>query len=222
MNQQNPISPLTARQRLMKHTFDFALALIGLCLTWWIIVLAVIIASIETRSFGLFTQARVGAGGKKFTIYKVKTMRIIKHVTTTATAGNDPRLTVTGKWMRKLKIDELPQLVNILLGQMSFVGPRPDVEGFADRLEGEDRIILTLRPGITGPATLKYRKEECILASVPDPEAYNKEVIFPDKVRINKEYIRNYTFVGDIQYIIQTVFPGRSRPGSESDAKVSV
>ncbi|MEK5166365.1 sugar transferase [Paenibacillus sp. FSL R5-0527] len=222
MNQQDTISPLSARQRFVKHAFDFGVALIGFVLTWWIMVLAVVIASADTRSFGLFAQTRIGAGGKKFTIYKVKTMRAGTQVTTTVTARNDPRVTATGKWMRKLKIDELPQLLNILLGQMSFVGPRPDVAGFMDRLEGGDRIILTLRPGITGPATIKYRHEEAILASVPDPETYNREVIFPDKVRINKEYIRNYTFAGDIRYILQTVFPGRVPSDAESDMNISV
>jgi lipopolysaccharide/colanic/teichoic acid biosynthesis glycosyltransferase len=107
--------------------------------------------------------------------------------------------------MRRAKIDELPQLYNVLLGQMSFVGPRPDVPGFADKLAGEDRVILTMRPGITGPATLKYRNEEEILASVDDPETYNRDVIFPDKVRLNRQYVQNWSFSQDIWFIWRTV-----------------
>ena len=105
-----------------------------------------------------------------------------------------------------MKIDELPQLFNVLIGQMSFVGPRPDVPGFADQLKGNDRIILTVRPGITGPATLKYRNEEELLASVTDPEEYNAEVVFPDKVRLNREYVENWSFARDIRYIWATIW----------------
>ncbi len=103
-------------------------------------------------------------------------------------------------------MDELPQLVNVLRGDMSFVGPRPDVPGFADQLQDEDTVILSIRPGITGPATLKYRNEEALLAEAEDPERYNREVIFPDKVRVNKEYIENYSLLNDIKYIFLTVF----------------
>jgi lipopolysaccharide/colanic/teichoic acid biosynthesis glycosyltransferase len=111
-----------------------------------------------------------------------------------------------GRFWRKTKIDELPQLINVLKGDMSFVGPRPDVPGYADKLEGEDRIVLSVRPGITGPATLKYRDEEALLAGQKDPERYNNEVIWPDKVRINKEYIKSYSFKNDLVYIAKTIF----------------
>jgi lipopolysaccharide/colanic/teichoic acid biosynthesis glycosyltransferase len=141
-----------------------------------------------------------------FKVIKLRTMRNIASINTTVTSLNDPRITPLGHFLRKTKIDELPQLINVFLGQMSFVGPRPDVPGFADRLMGEDRIILSVRPGITGPATLKYREEEELLAGQDNPEKYNDEIIFPDKVRLNREYVANYSFWKDIQYIYQTIF----------------
>jgi lipopolysaccharide/colanic/teichoic acid biosynthesis glycosyltransferase len=151
-------------------------------------------------------QDRVGRNGKTFKVIKVRTMRPVQGVETVVTTDQDPRITRLGRFWRKTKIDELPQLINVLKGDMSFVGPRPDVPGFADRLVGDKRLVLSIRPGITGPATLKYRDEEQILMGVEDPETYNREVIFPDKVRINLEYIREYSFWKDLKYIWVTVF----------------
>lgn len=168
--------------------------------------MAWIVASIDTRSNGFFIQTRVGKDGKLFKVVKVKTMRPTKQPGTTVTQRGDPRITKLGAFFRRTKIDELPQLWNVLIGQMSFVGPRPDVPGFADKLTGEEREVLQLRPGITGPATLKYRNEEELLAGQSDPEKYNREVIFPDKVRINLDYMRNWSLRKDISYIWQTVF----------------
>lgn len=168
-------------------------------------VFAYFAAMIDTRKNGFFIQERVGQNGKLFKVIKIRTMREGSTFNTVVTTSHDPRITPLGKLFRKTKIDELPQLINVLRGHMSFVGPRPDVPGFADQLAGEDRIILSIRPGITGPATLKYRNEEEILAAQPDPERYNQEVIFPDKVRINREYVENYRFWNDIKYILQTV-----------------
>ena len=121
------------------------------------------------------------------------------------TIKDDPRITKSGKFFRKTKIDELPQLFNVLFGSMSFVGPRPDVEGYADKLEGEDTIILTIRPGITGPASLKYKDEEALLAQQPNPKAYNDTVIWTDKVVINKAYINSWSLKKDIYYIVKTI-----------------
>jgi len=132
-------------------------------------------------------------------------MKHVEGVQSTVTTKDDKRITRSGAFFRKTKIDELPQLFNVLFGTMSFVGPRPDVPGFADTLEGEDRVILTLRPGITGPASLKYKDEEALLAKQKDPESYNREVIWPDKVKINKAYIKDWTFKKDIEYLIKTV-----------------
>ena len=129
----------------------------------------------------------------------------VENVNTTITTMHDSRITKVGRYMRKWKLDELPSLWNVLCGEMSFVGPRPDVPGYADRLKGHDRDILKLRPGITGPASLKYANEEEILAAVQDPIGYNNEVIFPDKVKINLEYYYHHTFLGDIKLIIRTI-----------------
>jgi len=194
---------MSKKDKLIKRIFDFVLALMGLLITWPIILVAWIIASIETKSNGMFSQIRVGENGKLFKIYKIKTMKDKKG--TTITTANDKRITKSGKIFRKYKIDELPQLWNVLIGDMSFVGPRPDVPGYADKLEGDDRIVLSIKPGITGPASLKYKNEEEILAQVKNPKEYNDKVIWPDKVKINKEYIKNWSLKKDIEYIIKTV-----------------
>lgn len=196
---------LSLYDRLLKRGFDIILSSVCLLLLGWIIVLAYAAAFLDTRKNGFFTQTRVGKEGKPFKIIKVRTMRDIPDITTTITTVNDPRITPLGRVLRKTKIDELPQLLNVFTGSMSFVGPRPDVLGFADRLTGEDRIILSIRPGITGPATLKYRNEEEIMAGQADTEKFNREVIFPDKVRLNRSYVENYSFCIDMKYILRTI-----------------
>lgn len=188
-----------------KRSFDIVVSFLGLTFSWWLIFIAWIIATFETRSNGFFIQKRVGKDGKIFNVIKIKTMKKVEGVDTTITSSNDVRITKSGKFFRDTKIDELPQLINVLIGDMSFVGPRPDVPGYADKLEGEDRIVLSIRPGITGPASLKYKNEEEILASQNDPKWYNDKIIWPDKVRINKEYIKNWSLKTDIEYIIKTV-----------------
>lgn len=189
----------------IKRLFDIVLAFFLLLALWWVIVLAWLVATFETKSNGLFIQKRIGKKGKIFSIFKIKTMKTVDGIETTVTTSKDQRITRSGTFFRKTKIDELPQLFNVLFGTMSFVGPRPDVPGFADMLEGEDRIILTLRPGITGPASLKYKDEESLLAKQKDPESYNKEIIWPDKVKINKAYIKEWTLKKDVEYLIKTV-----------------
>ena len=193
-------------ERIMKRSFDLIVAVIGLLITGWIIAIAYLTACLDTGSSGFFSQIRVGRNGRLFRMFKIKTMKESHAITTTVTTKNDPRITALGRFFRKTKIDELPQLINVLVGQMSFVGPRPDVPGFADNLTGEDKIILTVRPGITGPATLKYRNEEELLATQKDPDKYNRDIIFPDKVRLNREYVENYSFSSDIKYIMRTIF----------------
>ncbi|MFC1581252.1 sugar transferase, partial [Thermodesulfobacteriota bacterium] len=187
------------------RTLDVTGAAVGLLLTGWIILPAFIAASVDTRSNGFFIQKRVGRYGWVFRVVKIRTMRLSNDVDTTVTTARDPRITALGRFFRRTKIDELPQLLNVFMGDMSFVGPRPDVPGFADKLQGADRIILSLRPGITGPATLSYREEEVLLAQVEDPERYNNEVIFPEKVRLNREYIETYSFWSDIGFILKTL-----------------
>lgn len=152
----------------------------------------------------LFRQKRVGKDGRLFTLVKFRTM-VPDHGGSSVSVAGESRITPFGAKLRRYKIDELPELWNVLIGDMSFVGPRPDVPGYADRLTGRDRDILRLRPGITGPATLKYRNEEDLLASQPDPVWYNDNVIFPDKVRINLDYLEHHTFWGDLRIIFETL-----------------
>lgn len=175
-------------------------------MTFWLIILAWLAATIDTRKNGFFTQCRVGQNGRIFKVIKIRTMRDVAGINTTVTTGDDQRITPLGRFWRRTKIDELPQLINVLKGDMSFVGPRPDVRGFVDTLTGDERLILSIRPGITGPATLKYRNEESLLMNVDDPERYNRDVIFPDKVQINLRYIQTYSFWKDFKYILTTVF----------------
>ena len=182
------------------------LSVIGLALTWPIILVAWIVATVETKSNGFFVQERVGEGGKIIKVIKIKTMKPDPKNQSTITTSLDDRITKSGKFFRKTKIDELPQLFNVLIGEMSFVGPRPDVKGYADKLEGDDREILFLKPAITGPATLKYKNEEEILAKVENPKEYNDKVIWPDKVKINREYMKNWSLKRDINYIWETIF----------------
>ena len=161
-----------------------------------------------------FLQERPGKGGKIFKICKFKSMTDEKDADGNL-LPNEKRLTKVGAFIRKTSIDELPQLWNVLIGDMSFVGPRPDVPGYADNLTGDDREVLKLRPGITGPASLKYRDEEEMLARQSDPQRYNDEVIFPDKVRINRYYLHHYSFIKDIQMIFCTVLGRRMAYNNE-------
>jgi len=199
---------MTSKDQIIKATFDFVLALIGLIFSLPIILLAWIVASIETRSNGFFLQARVGKKGEIFTLVKIKTMKPVSGIHNHVTQADDPRITRSGNFFRKTKIDELPQLFNVLIGQMSFVGPRPDVKGYADQLQGDQRIILSIRPGITGPASIKYRDEEALLSQQENPEQYNQQVIWPDKVKINMQYVKNWSLLSDIRYIYQTILGG--------------
>ena len=205
MSNSEPPFGLTATSRLLKRSFDILFALLGLFLTGWLIIIASLLAAWDTGESGFFRQERVGKDGRLFKIIKIRTMRSDSTINTTVTSTADPRITRLGSLWRRTKIDELPQLINILLGQMSFVGPRPDVPGFADRLQGVDKLILSVRPGITGPATLRFRHEEALLASIPDPERYNREIIFPEKVRLNRTYIEDYNFWSDLVYIWRTI-----------------
>lgn len=199
------VQGLSPQSACIKRSFDFSVAFVGLALTWWLILLAAVAARLDTGQSGFFVQERVGRYGRRFRVIKLRTMRPVDGIETSVTTESDPRITRIGRLLRRTKLDELPQLVNVLRGEMSFVGPRPDVPGFADQLEGPDKVVLTVRPGITGPATLKYRNEEAFLRDCEEPERYNREVIFPDKVKINREYIENYSFCDDIRYIWQTL-----------------
>ena len=193
----------------MKYIFDRVVSFVGLLFLWP--VLAVVAILIRVKMPGgpvIFKQQRVGRGGKLFTMYKFRSMTV-SHSGSSVSVAGESRITPLGAKLRRYKLDELTELWNVLIGDMSFVGPRPDVPGYADSLTGSDRDVLKLRPGITGPASLKYRNEEEILAAVEDPVKYNDEVIFPDKVRINLYYLHNHSFWTDIKLIICTVLGKR-------------
>lgn len=196
---------LTPTQRALKRALDLAVAVPTLILALPIIVLAALVATIDTGAWGVFSQERIGRGGQPFTLFKVRTMRATPHINSTVTSLVDARITLSGRLFRRFKIDELPQLYNVVVGDMSLVGPRPDVPGFADRLEGDDRIVLSVRPGITGPATLQFRDEEQLLAEVSDPEYYNRTVLWPEKVRINRRYIEQYSLAQDVRVLGETL-----------------
>lgn len=209
----------TNRPMPLKWIFDRAMALVGLLVLWP--VLAVVAVLVRVRMPGgpvIFRQKRVGKDGRLFTCHKFRTMTV-RHGGSTVSVAGDNRITPLGAKLRHYKLDELPGLWDVLVGKMSFVGPRPDVPGYADQLKGDDREVLRLRPGITGPATLKYRLEdEMISEYVAERQAagdarpiqtiaeeYNDKVIFPDKVRINRYYLHHYSFPKDIQMIVCTV-----------------
>lgn len=199
------VNTMTRFDLFLKRSFDLLVAILGLALTWPLIGVCWLIAAIETRSNGFFIQQRVGRHGRIIRVCKIKTMYASDSKRSPLASDNLSSITRSGAVFRKYKLDELPQLFNVLIGDMSLVGPRPDVPGYADKLTGGDRLILSLRPGITGPASIKYKNEEQMLASVDDPRWYNDKVIWPDKVSINKEYFRNYSLVRDIKYIFQTL-----------------
>ena len=188
-----------------KWLFDRVFSLIGLILLSPLFVVVAILIRVKMPDGPiLFKQIRVGRYGKPFTLYKFRSM-VVDHTGSNVSVVGEARITPLGAKLRKYKLDELPQLWNVFIGDMSFVGPRPDVPGYADKLEGEESVILKLRPGITGPASLKYKNEEELLASVADPVKYNDEVIFPDKVKINMQYYYHWSFWGDIKYIAKTI-----------------
>ena len=189
---------------ILKYIFDRTVAFCGLLFLWPVLLVVAIMIKCQMPGPVLFVQQRVGKDGKLFPCHKFRSMSVNHNGSSVSVAG-ESRITPLGAKLRRYKLDELPELWDVLIGKMSFVGPRPDVPGYADKLQGEDRIILTLRPGITGPATLKYRNEEELLATVEDPIKYNDEVIYPDKVRINRYYAEHYSFADDMRMIFCTV-----------------
>lgn len=205
---------------LLKYLFDRLVSFIGLLFLWPVLLIVAILVKIKMPGGPVFfVQKRVGLNGKLFKCHKFRTMTV-KHNGSTVSVAGDSRITPLGAKLRHWKLDELPGLWDVLIGNMSFVGPRPDVPGYADQLKGDDRRVLQLRPGITGPATLKYRLEdEMISEYVAQKQAtgdtrpmqeiaveYNDTVIFPDKVRLNLYYLDHYSFVKDFQMILCTVF----------------
>lgn len=200
---------------LLKFIFDRLMALIGLLVLWPVLLVVALLIKIKMPGGPvIFKQKRVGRNGKLFTMYKFRSMTV-GHGGSSVSVAGESRITPLGAKLRHYKLDELPELWNVLIGDMSFVGPRPDVPGYADMLTGTDREVLKLRPGITGPASLKYRDEEDLLAKQSDPQKYNDEVIFPDKVRINLYYLHHYSFIKDIEMIFCTVLGRRMKYDNE-------
>lgn len=188
-----------------KWCFDRIVALFGLIVLFVPLLIIALLIKLDSKGPAFFLQWRIGKNGKPFRICKFRTMKDQSEGDSITTA-NDPRITRIGHWLRHSKVDCLTELINVLIGQMSLVGPRPDVPGYADQLQGDERRILQLRPGITGPASIKYRNEEELLAQQADPKAYNDNIIWPDKVKINLKYLENWTFWGDIKLIFKTLF----------------
>ncbi|HEX2958626.1 MAG TPA: sugar transferase [Chitinispirillaceae bacterium] len=192
---------------ILKRIFDIIVAFIGLLLLWPLILIIALVVRFTSKGPVLFVQSWVGKEGKLFSCYKFRTMVRNAEKEGSITVATDLRITAVGKTLRKYKLDELPQLWNVLIGKMSFVGPRPDVPGYADTLKGDDAVVLSLRPGITGPATLYFRNEEELLTKVDNPRQFNDAIIWPLKVAINKKYFQTWNFFRDIGYILITIIP---------------
>lgn len=191
----------------LKFIFDRVFSFLGLILLSPFFLVLFVIHKIKMPDGPFFyRQVRIGRDAKPFRIFKIRTMMENSEEGGPVSVYDDERILPFGKWLREMKIDTLFELINILIGDMSFVGPRPDVPGYADRLEGDDRRLLKLRPGITGPASLKYRHEDRILAQQDDPRRYNDEVIYPDKVKINLQYIDNWSIFLDLKILWKTFF----------------
>lgn len=213
----------------LKWIFDRLMALIGLLVLWPVLLVVAILIKVKMPGGPvIFKQKRVGKGGKLFTCHKFRTMTV-KHSGSTVSVAGDNRITPLGATLRHYKLDELPGLWDVLVGNMSFVGPRPDVPGYADALRGDDREVLQLRPGITGPATLKYRLEDEMISKYVAKcqtdgdhrpvqeiaEEYNDTIIYPDKVRINRYYLHHYSFIKDIRMIFCTVLGRKMKYDNE-------
>ena len=196
---------LSKKQQTIKRILDILISIIGILIVFIPLLLVLILATISTRKNGLFLQKRVGKNAKLFTIYKIRTMYDDENQYPIS-IKNDKRLTLFGKFLRNYKLDEIPQLFNVLFGDMSIVGPRPDIEGYADKLTGNDRIVLNVKPGITSPATLYFYNEEDLLAEATNPKEYNDTIIWPKKVILNNEYVQNWSFKSDCKIILKTLF----------------
>lgn len=223
---------------MLKIVFDKVVSLVGLIVLCPILLIVALLIKWKMPGPILFCQQRVGRYGEIFTVYKFRTMTVKAEAAvasrnseaTSIASQEQSRITPLGEKLRRYKLDELPELWNVLKGDMSFVGPRPDVPGYADQLQGEDREVLLLRPGITGPASLKYRNEEDILEAVDEAlqkgrsglpigittvQEYNDNVIYPDKVRLNRYYLHHYSFIKDIKMIVCTVLGKRMEYAGE-------
>jgi|TARA_B110000305_G_C19436291_1_gene639168 lipopolysaccharide/colanic/teichoic acid biosynthesis glycosyltransferase len=188
---------LSSKQQKTKRLFDLIISLIGIVISSIPLIILVLLSSISTRSFGIFFQERVGKDAEFFILYKIKTFGALRN--------GEIFLTWFGKFLRKSKFDELPQLFNVLFGNMSMVGPRPDIQGYADKLKEADRIILSVKPGITGPATLKFSNEEELLSEQENPLEFNDKFLWPQKIEINKCYVQEWKMLTDFRCLLKTL-----------------
>jgi lipopolysaccharide/colanic/teichoic acid biosynthesis glycosyltransferase len=183
---------------MIKRFFDIIFSFFFLLFFFWVVCSAWLLAAIDTHTNGIFIQQRIGQFGNPFKIYKLRTIQIL-------TSSGNRRISKIGKFLRGYKLDELPQFFNVLKGEMSLVGPRPDLPGYYDLLEGENRKILELKPGLTSLASLKYSEEESLLSKQISPINYNDSIVFPDKVRLNLDYYYHRSFWGDVGVILKTI-----------------
>ncbi|TRX04467.1 sugar transferase [Flavobacterium gawalongense] len=184
---------------MVKRFFDIIFSLFALLLFFWVVLISWLLSGIDTHTNGIFIQVRIGQFGAPFKIYKLRTIQVVAY-------SEKVRISKIGKVLRSYKLDELPQLFNVLKGEMSIVGPRPDLPGYYDLLEGENRKILELKPGLTSLASLKYSKEEYLLERQVSPAIYNDSIVFSDKVRLNLDYYYHRSFWGDITIILKTIW----------------
>lgn len=203
---------MTPRQKILKRAFDLTGAAIGLVLLSPLLLVLALGVKLTSPGPALYRQIRIGRDGSSFSMLKMRTMRYSpedegSHITT----AGDNRITPYGKSLRRFKLDELPQVWNVLKGDMSFVGPRPDVPGYADQLRGDERRVLDIRPGITGPASLYFRDEEELLAEVDEPVEHNDRILYPIKTRLNLEYLDSWSFSRDLGYLLVTIVPSSNR-----------
>ena len=203
---------LSRGNNMVKWFFDRALSLVLLIVLMPVLLLVAIVILLTSGAPVFYIQERIGQNAKPFKLIKFRTMKGEEESPVAAAELN--RITRVGRWLRRTKIDELPELLNIFAGDMSFVGPRPDVAGYADKLEGDDRRLLTMKPGLTGVASLKYRNEEDLLAAQPNPQEYNDKVIWPDKVRLNLLYMERQSLWLDVKVLICTAL-GKTVKGFE-------
>ena len=203
---------LSRGNNMVKWLFDRTLSLLAIVVLLPILLLVAIVILVANGAPVMYVQERIGQDGKLFKLIKFRTMHGDEKSSIAASELN--RITRVGRWLRRTKIDELPELLNIFVGDMSFVGPRPDVAGYADKLEGDDRRMLTMKPGLTGVASLKYRDEEDLLAAQPNPQEYNDKVIWPDKVRLNLLYMERQSLWLDVKVLICTAL-GKTVKGFE-------
>ena len=203
---------LSRGNNMVKWFFDRALSLVLLIVLMPVLLLVAIVILLTSGAPVFYIQERIGQNAKPFKLIKFRTMKGEEESPVAAAELN--RITRVGRWLRRTKIDELPELLNIFVGDMSFVGPRPDVAGYADKLEGDDRRLLTMKPGLTGVASLKYRNEEDLLAAQPNPQEYNDKVIWPDKVRLNLLYMERQSLWLDVKVLICTAL-GKTVKGFE-------